>query len=289
MSGYGSLGWRGCLMLLLLTALGADAAEVAAPAPRAWLHQFGAATRVLEVDGHRAFLLRPPLDRVAPGKPWVWYAPTFWESNPASEMGWYFTRLLARGFHIAGVDVGESYGSPAGVAIYAAFRDRLVREYGLAPRACLLAQSRGGLMLYNWAAEHPDQVACVAGVYPVCDLSSYPGLATAAPAYGMTPEELAAHLAEHNPVDRLAPLAAAGVPIWHIHGDSDAVVPLEANSAELARRYRALGGSVEVVVVPGKGHEAAAAFSENPRLIEFLTQHGLPVATGVGGDAEGGD
>jgi len=276
-------------MLLLLTALGADAAEGAAPAPEAWLHQFGAAHRVLEVEGHRAFLLRPPLDRVAPGKPWVWYAPTFWESTPGPETVWYFTRLLALGFHIAGVEVGESYGSPAGVAVYAALHDRLVAEYGLAPRVCLLPQSRGGLMLYNWAAEHPEQVACVAGIYPVCDLRSYPGLATAAPAYGMTPEELAQHLAEHNPVDRLAPLAAAGVPIWHIHGDSDTVVPLEANSAELARRYRALGGSVEAVVVPGKGHEAVAEFFEDPRLIEFVTRHGLPATAGAGGDPDGGD
>jgi hypothetical protein len=40
----------------------------------------------------------------------------------------------------------------------------------------------------------------------------------------------------------LAPLAAARVPILHIHGDSEKLITLEDHTAELARRYRALGG-----------------------------------------------
>ena len=36
-------------------------------------------------------------------------------------------------------------------------------EMGLAPKACLLAQSRGGLMHYNWAAENPGRVGPVVG------------------------------------------------------------------------------------------------------------------------------
>ena len=51
---------------------------------------------------------------------------------------------------------------------------------------------------------------------------------------GMTKDERAAHLAEHNPVDCLAPLAKAKIPLFHIHGDMDQVVPLEANSGLVA-------------------------------------------------------
>ena len=57
-----------------------------------------------------------------------------------------------------------------------------------ATKACLLVRSRGGLMLYNWAVEHPSSVACVAGIYPVCNLDTYPGLKNASAAYGMTEE-----------------------------------------------------------------------------------------------------
>ena len=31
-------------------------------------------------------------------------------------------------------------------------------------------------MLYNWAAENPRRIACIAGIYPVCDFRSWPGV-----------------------------------------------------------------------------------------------------------------
>ena len=130
-------------------------------------------------------------------------------------------------------------------------------------------------MLYNWAVEHPDSVAGIAGIYPVCNLTSYPGIARAAPAYDLTAEELQAKLAEHNPIDRLAPLAKAKVPIRHIQGDSDKVVPLEANSAELAKRYKALGGPVHIEVVPGQGHNLWEGWFHSETLTKFVISHAL--------------
>jgi hypothetical protein len=76
-------------------------------------------------------------------------------------------------------------------------------------------------MLYNWAIDNPSSVACIAGIYPVCNLSSYPGLSKASGAYGLNEEQLAAQLAEHNPIDRLEALSKAHIPIFHIHGDDD--------------------------------------------------------------------
>jgi len=61
-------------------------------------------------------------------------------------------RFLDAGIAIAGVDVGESYGSPTGVATYNSLYEHLTTSNeNFAPKACLLARSRGGLMLYNWA------------------------------------------------------------------------------------------------------------------------------------------
>lgn len=122
-----------------------------------------------------------------------------------------FRQFLEKGIAIAGVDVGESYGNPAGRKVLTALWEKLRKDYGLAERACLMPQSRGGLMLYNWAAENPQRVACIAGIYPVCDLRSYPGLDKTCGAYGMDEPALAAHLSEHNPIDRLKPLADAGL------------------------------------------------------------------------------
>jgi pimeloyl-ACP methyl ester carboxylesterase len=96
-------------------------------------------------------------------------------------------------------------------------------------------------------------------------------LKNAAAAYHLTEEQLAAELSRHNPIDLLAPLAKAKVPILHIHGDKDRVVPLEKNSGEVASRYRTLGGSMELVVVPGKGHEEVDEFFTSERFAAFLT------------------
>ena len=202
------------------------------------------------VDGHAAFVILPEKPAGGTSTPWVWYAPTLPQLPNDSEK-WMFERFSAAGIAIAGVDVGESYGNPAGRAVYSALYKELVEKRGFSKQACLLARSRGGLMLYNWAAEHPASVACIAGIYPVCNVSSYPGLKQACGAYGMTEEQLGAALAEHNPIDRLGPLAKARVPIFHIHGDRDTAVPLKDNSAELARRYRKLGGKMILKVIKG--------------------------------------
>lgn len=230
---------------------------------------------------HQGFVVLPR-QRCADGaRSWIWYAPTFVRAPgglPDPSHAWMFEQWLTNGFAICGVDVGESYGNPAGRAAFTEFYRAVVKHYGLAPKACLLPQSRGGLMLYNWAAEHPDCVQCIGGIYPVCDPSSWPGLAKSCAAYGLTEAELAEHLREHNPIDRLAPLAQARIPILHLHGDADTVVPLERNSGELARRYRALGGPMELVVIKGKGHEVCREFFQNQQLVDFFLKHGRPSA-----------
>ena len=125
-------------------------------------------------------------------------------------------------------------------------------------------------MLYNWAVEHAESVGGIAGIYPVCSLASYPGVEKAAESYELTAAQLRARFDDHNPIHRLAPLAKAKVPIFHIHGDQDRVVPLEANSAALATRYKALGGPVEVLVIEGQGHNLWEGWFRSDALVNFV-------------------
>ncbi|MEM7394440.1 MAG: hypothetical protein AAF492_19060, partial [Verrucomicrobiota bacterium] len=178
-----------------------------------------------KIGEQNAFVLPPAEDqRIEGPMPWVWYAPAFHHKLPGPEENWMIERFHASGIAIAGIDVGESFGSPKGRASYEKLYEELVKKRGFSPKPVLLARSRGGLMLYSWAVEHPEQVGGIAGIYPVCDIASYPGLKRAAPAYGLSAEELKKQLTQHNPVDRLAPLAKARTPIFHIHGDQDRVV-----------------------------------------------------------------
>jgi len=89
----------------------------------------------------------------------------------------------------------------------------------------------------------------------------------------MTESELAARMSDHNPVDRTEPLAKAGVPIFHIHGDIDKVVPLEDNSGLLARRYQASGGSIHLKIAEGQGHNMWRGFFECQELVDFVIGH----------------
>ena len=228
--------------------------------------------QVFQVDGHTAFVIPPSTRTTNHLVPWVWYAPTL-PGLPGNAEQWMFERFTLAGIAIAGIDVGESYGSPAGRALYSAFHEELTRRRGFAPKAVLLGRSRGGLMTLSWAAEHPDKVAGFAGIYPVCNVASYPGVAKAAGAYRMTPEQLSARLTEHNPIDRLAPLARAGVPLFAIHGDVDKVVPLEANSGLVKERYTTLGGSMQLIVPPGQGHNMWVGFFQSQELVNFVKTH----------------
>jgi len=222
-----------------------------------------------KIDGRPAFIIAPAKKRSG-ATPWVLYAPTLGRGLPGGAEHWMFGQFLDAGIAIAGVDVGESYGSPAGRATYTALHKHLTTTQGFAPKACLLARSRGGLMLYCWAVENPDKVSGVAGIYPVCNIASYPGLKRACGAYGLTEAELKAKLSEHNPVDRLAALARAGVPIYHIHGDVDKVVPLEANSGLLAQRYTKLGGNIRLNIPAGQGHNMWSGFFQCQPLVDFV-------------------
>ncbi len=225
-----------------------------------------------EFGGRDAFVILPPSAKE--NIPWVWYAPTL-PGLPAKSEVWMFERFLAKGVAIAGIDVGESFGNPQGRARFAAFYAHLTKTRNFRQKPCLLARSRGGLMLYNWAVENPDCVGGVAGIYPVCNLASYPSIERAAAAYGLAPPDLAAILTQHNPIGRIEPLAKAGVPIFHIHGDQDKVVPLEANSAELAKHYRAAGGPVEIEVVPGQGHNMWVGWFQSQKLTDFAIARAL--------------
>lgn len=221
------------------------------------------------IDDRPAFLILPA-DKPEGPIPWVLYAPAFQGKLPGPEEEWMFRQFTQAGMAIAGVDIGESYGSPRGRATFDALYSHLTQQYELDRQACLLARSRGGLMLYCWAVDNPEKVKCVAGIYPVCNLSSYPGLAKACGAYRLSAAELQAQLDQHNPIARITALAPAKIPIFHVHGDVDKLVPLEDNSQPLKDRYTAAGGEMTLQVAKGQGHNMWQGFFQCQELVDFV-------------------
>jgi hypothetical protein len=231
----------------------------------------------LTLGGRNAYVVKPT-GMVDPERRWVWIFP-FWlginDGQGVVQHRTYIDRCLGAGFHLAGIDVGTSCGSPSAARLCQDFYKRLTTELHLNRKARLVVQSNGGLIGYAWAFRHSESVDRVFGIYPVTDFRTWPTLPSVmtAPApglgYDLSLAELTRRTSEFNPVDNLGPLAKAGVKILHLHGDKDELVPLGPNSGEVVARYRALGGDAALVTLKGLGH-GGQAFYESGDGINFL-------------------
>jgi pimeloyl-ACP methyl ester carboxylesterase len=222
-----------------------------------------------EIDGHKAFVYAAP--GPAPGRPWLWYAPTL-KGVSIVQRKLYFESLMRAGISIAGFDLGEVRGAPGSTAKFTLFYDEMVKR-GWSEKPILLGQSRGGIMMLAWAARNAQKVRALVGIYPVCNLASWPlknSKAATLADFAMTEEELVARLGEFNPVDNLQDLLANKVPMFVVHGDSDVVVPYDDNTGLLKERYQAGGGSITVKVIPGEGHKVSPSFFECQELVDFI-------------------
>jgi pimeloyl-ACP methyl ester carboxylesterase len=233
----------------------------------------------LTIEGRKAFLIRPT-KLVDPARRWIWVAPGYLalpNERGVVEHRMYVDRFLGAGLHVAGIDVGVTCGSPRGAEVYQKFYAYLTANEKLSRRARMLGQSNGGLISYAWAFRHPELVDRIGGIYPATDFRTWPGLQKTleypepALAFGLSLNDLTHRVAEFNPIDNLAPLAKAGVKIFHIHGDQDFVVPCRANSQDLVEKYERLGGDARLEIIPGLGH-GGKPFYSSESLAKFLIE-----------------
>ena len=97
------------------------------------------------MEGHPAFVFLPPAHQRSTPQPWIFYAPTL-PPYPDEAERWMHQQFLDAGIAVAGIDVGEAYGSPTGREIYQAFYQELTIRRGFASKPCVLGRSRGGLL-----------------------------------------------------------------------------------------------------------------------------------------------
>ena len=258
-----------CFLLLLAGSLSANAGEFSGKKSD-WQ---GFERYQFSVAGRRCWVVTPKA--AAEGRPWIWRA-RFFGHEPQADIA-----LLKEGFHLGYCDVGGLFGSPRAVRHWNAFYQLVTEKYGLARRPALEGMSRGGLIIYNWASANPEKVACIYGDAPVCDFKSWPGgkgkgkggggaWLACLKAYGLTEADALAY--RHNPIDNLRPLARAGVPLLHVVGDADVVVPVAENTAIIESRYKKLGGSIQVIHKPGVGHHPHSLKDPGP-IVAFVLRH----------------
>lgn len=260
------------LALALATGMAAvGAAEIGPAFPGTAGDYHGYARYDLTVDQCPSIVVAPKA--ALPGRPWIWRA-EFFDAFPQVDLA-----LLAKGFHLAYMNVGNTFGCPSAMAHFDRFYETLTGQYGLAAKPVLEGLSRGGLYVYAWGAAHPDRVLCILGDNPVCDFKSWPGGKGKGPGspgdwskliadYGFASEQEALAYTR-NPIDNLAALAEHKVPLIHLCGDADEVVPYAENTVILKERYQKLGGPITVIVKPGLGHHPHGLEDPTP-VVDFI-------------------
>jgi pimeloyl-ACP methyl ester carboxylesterase len=237
---------------------------------------FGFARSDGSFEGKEYILVRPTQPAV--GRPWIWRT-EFFGHEPQADRS-----LLSNGWHVAYLRVSDQYGAPVAIRAMHAFHEHLMATEQLAKRAVLEGFSRGGLYAFNYAAEHPRFVRALYLDAPVLDIRSWPGGKGAGKgdpgcwrqcltAYGI--EESGLDRFQSSPLDRIAPVAAARIPIISICGAADTVVPFAENTRILEQRYQKLNAPILVIAKPGLDHHPHSLPDPKP-IVDFLLQHSAP-------------
>jgi hypothetical protein len=234
----------------------------------------GYALYEMTVNGCAAQVAQP--ESSLPGKPWIWRT-MFWDAFPAVDLA-----LLKAGYHLAFIDVGNTFGCPDAMKHFDVFYELLTADYALSAKPSLEGLSRGGLYAYRWAYANAAKVGCIYGDAPVCDMKSWPGgkgkgigspddWREAMKAYHFSDEQEMLDF-KGNPIDILKPIAAAHIPILHVCGDSDTVVPEDENTDIVRKRYMALGGDFALIVKQGCDHHPHGLSDPSP-IVNFILAH----------------
>ena len=226
----------------------------------------------LVLAGARGRIIHP--EKPAPGNPWM----VDRAYGDPLQVG---RALLEKGFYYVCMEL-DDFGTAQSVARWNALYAELAGKRGFSKKVVLEGYSRSGLGVYNWAIENPEKVACIYLDAPVLNIQSWPGgkgkgsgwpagWAALQKAYGFASEAEAVAY-DRNPVDRAAVMARANVPIIHVCGDKDTVVPYAENTGLFADRYEKAGGrNMTIILKGGMGHWTHGLKDPSP-VVEFILQ-----------------
>jgi sialidase-1 len=268
-------------LLWVINYCGTSAQSVSAVVKGAISQWKGFEKQEFTFENRAAWYVKP--HQASPGNPWIWRAhfPT-WHTEMDSI-------LLSRGFHVAYINTNDMFGHPKAMQVWDKFYDYLVHEKSFAPKVALEGVSRGGLYVYGWAKRNPNKVSCIYAEAPVCDPRSWPGGKGKGPG---SPKDWASWLEQYGlseeqsknftdiPLNDLAGLASFKVPILHVIGLQDKIVPTAENSDLLVQNYMKLGGPVSVYPMT-RGEQSLEGhhfpIEQADKLADFVFKNSVPV------------
>jgi len=175
----------------------------------------------------------------APGSPWVLRA------DLVSRDAVVDLALLEKGFHIV---TGPRPRDPNVTVLqeWTALYEYLV-DQGFSTKPVMEGAGAAAGEAYDWAIANPDKVSCIYGENPV----------------------LRNYTSQTQPLDNLAPLAKASVPLLHVCGSLDPWLETQTRVAQ--KRCQELGGRITVMIKEGEGHYPLAP--KNPQtVVDFIVK-----------------
>jgi pimeloyl-ACP methyl ester carboxylesterase len=190
------------------------------------------------LDGVKGAVTVIAPQEAAAGRPWVFRAGDVTREAAAD------LALLGKGFHVVVGPVPFDADGPALEHWNAVYKH--LAGSGLSKTPVLEGAGGGAGEAFAWAIANPDRVSCVYAEGPV----------------------LRCRMSKAQPLDGLAPLARAGVPVLVVSGGLDP--HLDGQTRVLEKRYKELGGQVTVIVKEGEGHYPLAPKDRQP-VVGFIT------------------
>ncbi|HWC60972.1 MAG TPA: alpha/beta hydrolase [Verrucomicrobiae bacterium] len=192
----------------------------------------------ITLKGVDAFTTVIAPNQPAPGNPWMFRVDLVDRNDPVA------LALLAKGFYIVTGAVPYNFDGPVPAqwdVIYKHFVD-----HGFSKKPAMAGAGGAAGEAYGWAIANPDKVSCLYAENPI----------------------LHSNLAKTQPLDSLASLAQAKIPILHVCGSEDP--GLETNTRAEEKQYRALGGQMDVIIEKGRGHYPLSP-SDPDTVVDFIT------------------
>jgi alpha-beta hydrolase superfamily lysophospholipase len=132
--------------------------------------------------------------------------------------------------------------------------------------------------VYNWASQNTDKVFCIYADAPVCDIKSWPGgmfngkgspkaWEICLEAYEL--DTISVKTFEDVPINNCVNIAKRDIPVMHVFGDSDKVVPYKENTALLAEKFEDAGGTIELIRKEGVAHHPHSLVNPKP-IVDFI-------------------
>jgi hypothetical protein len=176
---------------------------------------------------------------VASGKPWVFRA------DPIDRNSTVDLALLAKGYHVVSPPLTGQPG-PAQQDWDQTYKTLV--DNGFSKKPVMEGTGANAGEVYAWAIANPDEVSCI---------------------YARNPS-LRSLMTKSPPIDNLAPLAKAGIPILHDCGSLDPWLNDQTRVVE--RRYKQLGGQITVIIREGEGHFPLAP--KDPKsVVDLILSH----------------